>query len=79
MSLLTIRRIIVWVVSMALGALLTLVILTFFLPWKNPSPNADVVNAATYGAGYFILTAFPIGMVFVTLFDHFMDTKIWPD
>ena len=79
MSPLTIRRLIVWTVSMILGALMTLVILTFFLPWKNPSPTAEVVSAAKYGAGYFVGTTFAFGMISVTFLDHFMDTRIWPD
>ena len=75
MSPLTTRRIIVWAVSMILGVILTLAILTFFFPWKH----AEVVSVAQYGKGYFVGTAFAIGMVFVTILDYFMDTKIWPD
>ena len=78
MSPLTIRRLIVWTVSMILGALMTFVVLTFFLPWNNPSPNAEVVSAVKYGTGYFVGTTFAFGMIFVTILDHFMDTKIWP-
>ena len=75
MSPLTTRRIIVWAVSMFLGVVLTLATLTFFFPWKN----GEVVSVAQYGKGYFILTTFAIGMIFVTILDYFMDTKIWPD
>ena len=79
MSQLTIRRIIVWVVSMALGAIVTLAILTFFLPAVSPTPNAQAVSASKYGVQYFFWTAFPLGMIFVTILDYFMDTRIWPD
>jgi hypothetical protein len=79
MSPLTIRRLIVWIVSMLLGALITVAVLTFFLPWKNPSPNAEVVGLAKYGTVNFTVTTFAFGMIFVTILDHFMDTRIWPD
>ena len=79
MSPLTIRRLIVWAVSMFLGALLTLAILTFFLPWRSPTPHAEAVSVASFGTSYFIGVTFSLGMILVTLLDHFMDTKIWPD
>lgn len=79
MSSLTVRRLIVWVVSMALGVLLTMLIITFLLPAVSPSPNPQSVSFSEYGNQYFFWTAFPLGMVFVTIFDHFLDTRIWPD
>jgi flagellar biosynthesis protein FlhB len=79
MSALAVRRLVVWVVSMALGTLVTWLVLTFFLPSVNPSPNASPVSIAQFGKQYFFWTAFPFGMVFVTIFDYFMDTRIWPD
>lgn len=79
MSSLTIRRIIVWGVSMALGVLAAVLILTFFLPLVSPNENATAFSISEYGIQYFFWTAFPIGMIFVTILDHFMDTRIWPD
>lgn len=79
MSSLTIRRIIVWGVSMGLGVLLAVLILVFFLPLVSPNENAEAVSIGEYGIQYFFWTAFPIGMIFVTILDHFMETRIWPD
>ena len=79
MSSLTIRRLIVWAVSMVLGVVITMAILTFFLPSVSPSPNAEAVSAGKYGIQYFFWTAFPLGLVFVTILDYLMETKIWPD
>ncbi len=79
MSSLFIRRIIVWAVSMGIGVLLSLLIITFFLPAVSPSPNAEAVSFSRYGIQYFFWTAFPLGLMFVTILDYFMDTKILPD
>ncbi len=79
MSPLTVRRITVWIVSMVMGVFLTLAILTFFLPENNPSPSAKPIGIGVYGIQYFLSTAFPLGMVFVTILDYFMEAKIWPD
>lgn len=79
MSSLLIRRIIVWAVSMGIGVVLTLLIITFFLPAVSPSPIAAAVSPSKYGIQYFFWTAFPLGMIFVTILDYFMDTKILPD
>jgi hypothetical protein len=76
---LTIRRIIVWVASMVMGVLTALLIITFFLPAVSPDPNAEAVSVANYGLQYFFWTAFPLGLMFVTILDYFLDTKIWPD
>lgn len=79
MSSLLVRRLIVWGVSMALGVGISMLILIFFLPGVSPNPNAEAVSIQTYGIQYFFWTAFPIGLIFVTILDYFMDTKIWPD
>lgn len=79
MSSLTLQRIIVWVVSAALGILLSILILTFFLPAVNPSPTAEPVSVKQFGVQYFFWAAFPLTLVFVTIFDHFFNTKILPD
>lgn len=79
MSALNMRRLIVWVVSMVLGFLVGMIILTFVLPALSPDPNATAVSIEEYGIIYFITTVFPIGLIFVTIFDQFLDTRIWPD
>lgn len=79
MSSLTVRRLVVWGVSSALGILTSILIIQFFLPAVSPSPIAGPVSVNTYGIQYFFWTAFPLTMVFVTILDHFMETRIWPD
>lgn len=79
MSSLTVRRAIVWVVSMVLGVVVGLLILTFVLPLLSPDPNATAISIEEYGIIYFLTTAIPIGLIFMTWLDYFMDTKIWPD
>ncbi|MFO7322728.1 MAG: hypothetical protein DIU68_013435 [Chloroflexota bacterium] len=78
MSSLTLRRIIVWVVSMALGFLVTAAFVTLILPWMGP--NAGVpITIEKYGTLYFVTTAIPMGLVFVVWLDYFLDTRILPD
>jgi hypothetical protein len=79
MSALTIRRLIVWVVSMALGTAIGWLIITFLLPALSPDPNAQGVTIDQFGRIYFLTTVIPIGLVFVTWLDRFVDTRIWPD
>lgn len=79
MSSLVLRRVIVWLVSAGLGVLVTLLLLTFFLPAVSPNPNAEPVSVARYGIQYFFWTAFPFTLLFVTALDYFLDTKILPD
>jgi ABC-type antimicrobial peptide transport system permease subunit len=78
-SALTIRRLIVWVVSMVIGTLIGWLIITFLLPALSPDPNAQPVTIDEYGRIYFLTTVIPIGLVFVTWLDRFVDTRIWPD
>jgi len=79
MSALLIRRIVVWAISMGLGVLTTLAVLYFFLPAVSPSPNPEAVDVATYGIQYFFWTAFPFGLMYLTILDYFFDSKILPD
>jgi hypothetical protein len=86
MSILTLKRIIVWVIAMALGALTTVVILAVFLPAVNPSPNPEAVvfslegtSVGKYGPQYFFWTAFPLGLVYVVILDYFVGSRILPD
>lgn len=78
MSSLTLRRIIVWVVSMGLGFLVAAAFVTLILPWMGP--NAGVpISIEKYGTLYFLTTAIPLGLVFVIWLDYFMNTHILPD
>jgi hypothetical protein len=79
MSSLTIRRLIVWVVSMVLGTVVGLLIITAVLPALSPDPNAAAVSVDQFGRIYFITTVIPIGLIFMTWLDYFLDTRIWPD
>lgn len=79
MSSLTVRRLVVWVVSMILGVLIGLLIITVVLPALSPDPNERPLSIEEYGIIYFLVTVVPIGLIFVTILDHFLDTRIWPD
>lgn len=79
MNSLTVRRIFVWVVSMALGFAVGWLIITFLLPALSPDPNAEAISIQTYGIIYFLVTVVPLGLLFMTWFDYFLDTRILPD
>jgi len=82
MSSLTIRRIVVWVISMGLGFLVSYGIITVgfdLLPLFTSIQSPQGVSVAEYGTLYFLFTAVPIGLVFVIWLDAFMDTRILPD
>jgi hypothetical protein len=79
MSSLFIRRLLVWGLSLVLGVVLSLLIMAIFLPAVSPNPNEGAIGIDRYGIQYFIWTAGPIALIFVTIFDHFFETKIWPD
>ncbi len=82
MSSLTIRRIIVWVVSMVLGLLVGYGIITVgfdMLPLFSAVQTPQGVSIEEYGVLYYLFTSIPIGLVFVIWLDAFMDTRILPD
>ena len=82
MSSLTIRRIIVWVVSMVLGLLVGYGIITVgfdMLPLFSAVQTPQGVSIEEYGMLYYLFTSIPIGLVFVIWLDAFMDTRILPD
>lgn len=79
MSPLTIRRLVVWAISIATSILVTLAILYGFLPAVNPNQYAGPVTPEVYGWQYFFWTAFPIALIVMTILDHFVESKIWPD
>jgi hypothetical protein len=78
MSSLTIRRIIVWVVSMGLGFLLTALFVIVVLPWLGPNAG-NPISIEKFGSLYFLTAAIPIGLIFVVWLDYFLDTRILPD
>jgi len=79
MSSLTIRRLIVIGVSTALGFIVSMITLYWFLPAVSPNVNEPTITITRYGLQYFFWTIFPFAMIFLTILDHFMETKIWPD
>ncbi|MEQ8677973.1 MAG: hypothetical protein RLP44_03245 [Aggregatilineales bacterium] len=79
MSSLLFRRIVVWLISLTIGFLVSWLIVTFVLPAVSPDPNASTISLGEYGRIYFLVTWIPIGLIFMTVFDYVMDTKIWPD
>ena len=78
MSSLTVRRIIVWVVSLALGFLVTALFITVILPWMGPNSGYPI-SIAKFGNEYFLVASLPIGLIFVVWLDHFLDAHILPD
>lgn len=78
MSSLLVRRIVVFVVGLGIGALLSALFVVLILPWMGPH-NGVPISIEKYGAQYFLWTAFPLGLVFVVWLDHFLDARILPD
>ena len=82
MSSLTIRRIIVWVISMGLGFVIGNGIITVgfdLLPLFTSIQAKQGISIQEYGIIYFLFTSVPIGLVFVIWLDALMDTRILPD
>ncbi len=79
MNSLLLRRLAVWVVSMALSVVIGWLIITILLPALSPDPNAEPVTIQQFGYLYFATMVIPIGLIFVTWLDLFADTRIWPD
>lgn len=77
MSSLFIRRLIVWVVSMALGFGLAWLIVVVGFPLIKPEQAGMTIQK--YGSIYFLTTAVPLGLIFVIWLDYFLDTRILPD
>jgi hypothetical protein len=78
MSSLFLRRVVVWVVSMILGFVISALFITAVLPWMGPNAG-NPIPLQKYGTLYYIVTAFPLGLVFVVWLDYFLDTRILPD
>ena len=75
MSSLTIRRIIVWAVSMVLGLIIGYGIITVgfdMLPLFSAVQTPQGVTIEEYGVIYYLFTSIPIGLAFVIWLDAFM-------
>ncbi len=87
MSSLTVRRIVVWVVSGVLGFLTALLIITVgfsILPFLSLPPiitpvQSVPVTIGEYGIIYFATTALPLVLLYMVWLDYFMGTRILPD
>ncbi|MCC6616014.1 MAG: hypothetical protein IT320_21270 [Anaerolineae bacterium] len=73
-----VKRLIVWVVSMAIGFALAAAFVTLILPWMGPN-NGNPISIQKFGNIYFVVMAVPIGLIFVVWLDKFMGTRILPD
>jgi ribose/xylose/arabinose/galactoside ABC-type transport system permease subunit len=78
MSSLTLRRLAVFIVSLALGFLVTGAFIVLVLPWMGPQ-NGFPISFEKYGTQYFLWTALPIAGIFLVWLDYFLDTRILPD
>lgn len=78
MSSLTLRRLIVYAVSLGVAFALTAAFVTLVLPWLGPH-NGHPITIQDYGIQYFIWTALPLALVFLVWLDYFLDTRILPD
>ena len=82
MSGLTLKRLIVIGVSMVLGFITGVIIISVgfnLLPLVSSIETPQGRSIAEYGYQYFFWTAFPIGVVYVIWLDAFLDTGILPD
>jgi hypothetical protein len=78
MSSLLLKRLLVWIVSMALGFAIAAAFVTLVLPWMGPN-NGSPISIQKYGNLYFLVTAVPLGLIFVVWLDKFLNTRILPD
>lgn len=77
MSSLTVRRLLVWGISFALGFVVTYLIIVVGFPIVKPESAG--ITLEQYGFGYFIVSYIPIALIFVVWLDAFMGTGILPD
>jgi hypothetical protein len=78
MSSLTLKRLAVFVVSLALAFVLTAAFVLLILPWMGPQ-NGFPITLQEYGTQYFLWTMLPIAGIFLVWLDYFLDTRILPD
>jgi hypothetical protein len=77
MSQLTIRRLIVWGISLVLGFISTWASVVFLFPSLIPQEAGK--GLADYGVLATILTVIPLTMLFVAWLDYFLDARIHSD
>lgn len=78
MSSLAIKRLIVWLISLAGGFGIAAVFVTQVLPWMGPH-NGWPISIQKYGIQYFFWTALPLSGIILVWLDHFTDARILPD
>ena len=82
MSPLTVKRLIVVVVSQAIGFLLGYIIISFgfdLLPFVSPIQTPKWRTIEEYGNIYVLVTAVPLGIIVMIWMDAILDTRILPD
>ena len=82
MSALTLKRLVVIVLSQVLGFVLGVIIigpLFDMLPLVSSIQSPQGRGIAEYGYQYFFWTFFPIGVIVMIWMDKFLDTHILPD
>ncbi len=77
MSSLTVRRIVVWLVSFILGFITIDIIVTVGFPILKP--EAVGITLGAFGFGYFIVSYIPVSLIFVVWLDALLGSKILPD
>ena len=77
MSSLTVRRIVVWIVSFILGFITIDIIVTVGFPILKP--EAVGITLDKFGFGYFIVSYIPVSLIFVVWLDALIGSKILPD
>ncbi len=82
MSSMTVKRIVVWVISMVVGfGLANLIISVGFdlLPLISSIQSPQGVSIEEYGILYFLFTAIPLGFAVLIWLDKFFGTEILKD
>lgn len=82
MSALTLKRILVVILSQIIGLAIGFLIITVgfdMLPLFTSVQSPAGVSIEEYGIIYFLVTAVPIGITIMIWMDRFLDTKILPD
>jgi hypothetical protein len=82
MSGLALKRLVVILLSQALGIVLAYLLIGVgfdLLSALLQNPAIYGISPATYGTIYFLATSIPIGLMVMIWMDAFLDTKILPD
>jgi hypothetical protein len=82
MSALTMKRLVVFVISQVLGFILGVILIgpVFdMLPLVSTIESPQGRSIAEYGYQYFFWTFFPLGVIVMIWMDAFLDTHILPD